>query len=112
MEKLPSNNTKEGKTNAIISYLTIIGTIIALVLNNGDKKNSFASFHIRQNIGLNILYFFNQWIVYKYFGLIAFWIIGGITFVLWVIGFIGVLNEEKKLVPIFGDKFQEWFKSL
>lgn len=103
---------KYGKTNATISYLTIIGTVIALLLNSGDKKNSFTSFHIRQNVGLNILYFLNQWIIYKYFGLIAFWVIGAVTIVLWFIGFMGVLRGEEKLVPIFGDKFQEWFKSL
>lgn len=102
---------KEGKTNAVISYLTIIGTIVALILNNG-KKNSFSSFHIRQNVGLNIIYFLNQWIVYKYFGLIAFWVIWTVTFVLWFIGFVGVLKNEEKLVPIFGEKFQEWFKGL
>lgn len=108
---MENNTVKNGKTNAIISYLTIIGTAVALVLNNG-VKNPFASFHIRQNVGLNILYFLNQWIIYKYFGLIAFWIICAITFVLWFIGFMGVLKEEQKLVPIFGEKFQEWFKSL
>ena len=34
---------EEGKSNAIISYLTIIGTIIAFYLNN-DKKNDFGCF--------------------------------------------------------------------
>ena len=47
---------EEGKSNAIISYLTIIGTIIAFYLNN-DKKNDFASFHIRQALGLWLTFF-------------------------------------------------------
>lgn len=33
---------EEGKTIAIISYITVIGLIIALILNN-DKKNLFGS---------------------------------------------------------------------
>ena len=38
---------QEGKTTAIISHITIVGTIVALVIHRG-KKNSFAAFHIRQ----------------------------------------------------------------
>lgn len=104
-------SVEEGKTNAIISYITIIGTIIALVLNN-SKKNEFASFHIRQMVGLNILYFINHWIVYTYAGWLAGGIMGIVVFVLWFIGFMGVINGDEKKVPIFGDHFQDWFKSL
>ncbi|WP_075343917.1 DUF4870 domain-containing protein [Tenacibaculum agarivorans] len=102
---------EEGKTNAIISYITIIGTIVALVLNN-SKKNEFASFHIRQMVGLNILALLNSWVVLKFFGLIPYWAIAGITIVLWFIGFMGAINGDEKKVPIFGDYFQDWFKSL
>lgn len=42
---------EEGKTIALIAYLTVIGLIIAFVMNN-DKKNPFAIYHIRQVIGL------------------------------------------------------------
>lgn len=48
-----SSNVEEGKTIAIISYITYIGLIIAIVLNN-DKKNSFAAFHIRQSLGIGL----------------------------------------------------------
>src|SRR5690554_4810740 len=40
----------------VIAYLTLIGFIIALILNN-DKKDevkSFGAFHLRQSIGLMI----------------------------------------------------------
>ena len=104
-------SVEEGKTNAIISYITLIGTIIAIVLNN-SKKNEFTSFHIRQMVGLNLLYFINHWIVYTYAGWLAGGIMGVIVFVLWFIGFMGVINGDEKKVPIFGDYFQDWFKSL
>ena len=42
-----TGTVQEGKTIAIISYITIIGLIIAFIMNQ-SKKNSFASFHIRQ----------------------------------------------------------------
>ena len=42
----------DGKNVAIIAHITLIGWIIALVMNGGDKKSEFASFYIRQMLGL------------------------------------------------------------
>ena len=42
---------EEAKRIAVISYITIIGMVIAFVMNN-EKKLGFASYHIRQSIGL------------------------------------------------------------
>ncbi|SNR16441.1 DUF4870 domain-containing protein [Tenacibaculum jejuense] len=102
---------EQGKTNAIISYITIIGTIIAFILNS-SKKNSFTSFHIRQMIGLNLLSLINSWVIYRFFGGIASWTISALLAVLWFIGLMGAINGEEKKVPVFGDYFQDWFKSL
>ena len=46
---------EEGKTAAITSYILIIGVLIAMSMN-GEKKNTFASFHIRQALGLSITF--------------------------------------------------------
>jgi len=46
----------QGKDIALISYLTLIGLLIAFVMNN-DKKYEFAKFHIRQSLGM---FFFRQ----------------------------------------------------
>lgn len=102
----------EGKTIAIISYLTIIGLIIAFVMNN-DKKNQFASFHIRQMVGLALTS-----IVISFVGVIPFlgWIIAilGSLFILflWVSGLLNALNGKAKLLPILGKKYEEWFKGI
>jgi uncharacterized membrane protein len=101
----------EGKTNAIISHFWVIGTLIAFVLNM-NKKNPFANFYIRQMVGLNILSFLNTWAVYKYLGSFAGWIVSIVLFVLWLISFMAVLKGEKKLMPIVGEQFQEWFKGI
>ena len=101
----------EGKTIAIISYITWIGTLIAFIMNN-DKKNSFAAFHIRQMIGLSILSIINSFVVYKFLGYGASSIIGIGLLILWVIGFIGAIQGEEKSVPLLGDQFQEWFKGI
>jgi len=48
----------KGRKNAIISYITIFGVIIAYYLNNENtNKSAFASFHIRQSLGLWLTFF-------------------------------------------------------
>ncbi len=109
MNKLSA--TEEGKTNAIISHFTIIGTIIAIFLNN-SKKNQFTSFYIRQMIGLHLLSFLNGWLTKQY---LSGWIssaIGITIFLFWLISFIGAINNNEKVIPYIGDKFQEWFKVI
>ncbi|WP_431166395.1 hypothetical protein [Tenacibaculum halocynthiae] len=102
---------EEGKTNAIISHFWIIGTLIALVLNN-NKKNPFASFYIRQMMGIHLASILNGWFVYKFLGGFTGWCINIVIIVLWIISFIGVLKGEKKIVPIVGEFFQNQFKSI
>ena len=67
---MTEQTVQEGKTLAVIGYLTIIGSIIAYFLNN-DKKNPFAAFHIRQGLGLCLMYMifgfvtasFDSWLI-------------------------------------------------
>ncbi len=101
---------KEGKTMAIISYITWIGTLIAFVMNN-EKHNSFAAFHIRQMIGWS-LFSIGNGIVSRYAGMQVFGIIMLGLFVLWIIGFIGAIKGEEKKMPLVGDLFQDWFKGI
>ena len=50
------NTIEKGKTAAITSYILLIGVLIAMSMNSGEEKNSFASFHIRQALGLSITF--------------------------------------------------------
>ncbi|SDR82492.1 hypothetical protein SAMN05216503_1061 [Polaribacter sp. KT25b] len=102
---------KEGKTAAIISYFTILGTIIAFFMNS-NKKNSFTSFHIRQMIGIFLLSMINKYIIYDFLGNTVGYVVFLFIVVLWVIGFIGVLKGEEKLVPFVGQQFQTWFQNI
>ncbi|MEZ4842329.1 MAG: hypothetical protein R2821_12665 [Flavobacteriaceae bacterium] len=103
---------KEGKTIATIAYITIIGLIIAFVMNN-DKKNAFATYHIKQSLGLAL-----TGLVLGVIGIIPVlgWIINifGILILLymWITGLINALNGNEKTVPILGTKYAEWFKNL
>lgn len=103
---------KEAKNVAVISYLTIIGLIIAFAINK-DKKFEFAAYHIRQSVGLVV-----TGLALAVIGLIPIlgWIINIVGFFgliyLWVIGLMNAINEKEKSVPFLGKKFEEWFKSL
>ncbi|QVY66973.1 hypothetical protein [Polaribacter sp. Q13] len=107
---MENQTVNEGKTIAIISYITFIGTIVAYFMNN-TKKNTFASFHIRQMIGLALLGLINQYAITAINGTIGL-IIAVALFVLWIIGIIGAIKGEEKAVPVIGDQFQEWFKNV
>jgi len=108
---MDSGTVNEGKTIAIISYFHIIGLIIAFILNQ-NKHNSFASFHLRQSIGIILLSFIINFIS-RYSNLS--WIDNLLwlgVFALWIIALIGAIQGEEKKIPILGDQFQEWFKSI
>ncbi|MFB9057876.1 hypothetical protein ACFFU9_14110 [Mariniflexile ostreae] len=108
---MTEQDTEEGKGLAIISYLTIIGTIIALFMNN-DKKNNFAAFHIRQALGLWLTYFILAWLVSgfdNWFATLGFWIFFGILF---IYGFINAVSGKAQVVPALGNLFQKWFSTL
>lgn len=103
------------KTTGIVSYIGLIGLIIAFVMDK--DKSPFSRFHIRQNIGLTVLYL-AMYVVY-FIVLMIMPKIGMILsllflfpFILWIIGIIGAVKGEMKPVPVVGDKFQEWFKSI
>jgi hypothetical protein len=45
--------TTDDKTTAIVSYLTLIGFVVAVV-RHGSKKTRLGSFHLRQALGLMV----------------------------------------------------------
>ena len=106
-----NQSVSEGKTMAIISYITIIGTLIAFIMNQ-SKGNYFASFHIRQALGIFltglIVNFLQRYTDYTWLDLMLS--LG--MFVLWIIGLIGAIQGEEKRVPLLGDQFQEWFRNI
>jgi uncharacterized membrane protein len=107
-----SVNNEQDNSIAIISYLTLIGLVIAFVMNN-EKKQPFARYHIRQSLGLNVTG-------------IALGLVNVIPILGWIISIIGVfvliymnimgiinaVNRKEKPLPILGKQYEEWFKSV
>ena len=102
---------KSEKSTAFISYIGILGLLIAY-LNNKQLRSNFVSFHIRQSLGLSIGFFmlgytvgnFDNWTV-----TLAFWTA---FIVLNIYGITTALTASVTAVPLFGNFFQKIFKNI
>ena len=105
------NPEGNAKTSAIISYITIVGTIIAYFMNM-EEKNEFASFHIRQAFGINITFY----LIGALMGLFdQVFIIGAFYLffiVLWGYGIITAIQGQTREVPILGALFQKFLSTV
>ena len=104
--------TTEEKNIAIIAYITVIGLIIAFVMNN-DKKAAFSTYHIRQSLGLALtgvaLFVVGMVPILGWF--ISFF--GSLVLLyLWIMGLMNAINGKQKPVPWLGEKYEEWFKNI
>ena len=113
---MAENTTSNDKTAAIVSYITIIGWLISFfALNN--PKTSLGSYHLRQNLLLNIIYiafYIVMNILARFAPMLSLLAsIAGLGFlVLWIMGLISAINGEEKPMPLIGEKAQEIFKNL
>lgn len=104
-------STDNGKTVAIIAYITLIGWIIALIINNGNKT-AMGSYHLRQSLGIICVGVILN-ILASIIGIsIISWIVWAGVLVLWILGILSAVQGEMKPVPVVGEKFQEWFKGI
>lgn len=117
----PANPTPamDGKTIAIISYLTLIGWIIAFVMY-GNNKSKLVIYHLRQTLLLMLVavavYIAQTILLFilhiGWFLSVAFMAINIGLLVLWVIGLIGAVNGEEKPMPVIGEKAQQLFSKM
>ncbi|MCP9752742.1 DUF4870 domain-containing protein [Ferruginibacter sp. HRS2-29] len=102
------------KTLAILSYVTIIGWIIALVQNNSAaEKSSLVKYHLRQGLGLAIVsIIFNvalTIIATVVPSLAILGLVGYAFLVFLIIGIINASNEVEKPLPLIGHLFEDKF---
>jgi len=106
------NNTIEaGKIAAITSYILGIGVFIAMSMNSEDK-NTFASFHIRQGLGITLTFISLGLIISNFDSLLIsapMWIF---VSVLWSYGIFSAIKGETKPMPLLGGYFQKWFSNI
>ncbi|MBE7177523.1 MAG: hypothetical protein INR69_14025 [Mucilaginibacter polytrichastri] len=106
------------KTKGWVSYITVIGWVVAFASNQPPNRSEEASFHIRQSLGVILM-----GVASGILGRLLFFVAGipgfsisnllyVIVFAAWVIGLIYALQGERKLLPVVGAYFQDWFKGL
>ena len=114
----PATPAGEDRTVAILSYITIIGLIIAIVMHS-SKKTTLGAFHLRQSLGLLITALV-IWIPCMIISLIpvvnlVMVLLGPAVFialfVFWGMGLIAAINGQQKPLPVVGEHYQKWFAS-
>jgi len=121
MENQTTQQEDPGKTVAILSYCTLIGLIIAFVMNSEQKnKSELGVIHLRQGLGL-ICTSFAMMIASFILMFIPFigWLIAILInisyigiFVFWILGLIAAVQGEKKTVPVLGSLYQKLFAGI
>jgi len=110
--------TEEDKTQAILAYCTLIGFIIAIVMNSSNKTQ-IGAYHLRQSLGL-LCTGFAVWIVIMIMMFIPFLgvlmvflgpIIWIFILVLLIMGIINAANGQMKPLPVVGQLYEKWFAS-
>jgi len=120
----PANQQTDGKTIAIVSYLTFIGWIIAIVMHSSNKT-AIGAYHIRQSLGLwcfSIALYIVLFIVQ--IALLAIAPVIGIIFsflwfiiwigilVFWIMGLVNAINGNAKPIPLIGGLSEKIFAGI
>ena len=95
----------EGKTMAIIAYITLIGTLIAWFTNR-DKNNEFVKFHIGQAIrawvaGIIITILATILIMITGVGVLSY--LGYAGYVFAIFGIMNAVNGKMEKIPLVGN---------
>ncbi len=101
----------KGKTPAIIAYLTVFGSIIAIFLNL-ENKYKFAQYHTRQALLLHLLFLLFGSLIAGFESIYidtAFYIT---YIVLWVYGFIGAVSGKMNEIPFVGPFSQKFLNKI
>lgn len=117
---------EEEKVIGILAYLTIIGFIIALILNNnktGEEKSSNA-FHLRQALGLHlgtiVLYIAYSIVsaillalgsLFLFISNLLYLVITLVVLVFIIIGVLNAINGRNKKLPFIGNTISNLFKN-
>ena len=105
------------KTHSNLSYITIIGWIVAFVKSKDlTPKSDLVSYHLKQGFGIflvslaiNIALSIVVSIVPALYFLSY---VGYVILILWIFGIINAANEQKKPIPVIGKIFEDKFSFI
>ena len=100
-----------GKSIAITSYILGIGVFIAMSMN-AENKNPFATFHIRQGLGLTLTFISLGLIISNFDSLLISFPMWIFISILWSYGIFTAIKGETKPMPLLGTYFQKWLSNI
>ncbi|NSL85294.1 DUF4870 domain-containing protein [Chitinophaga solisilvae] len=104
------------KTLAIVSYITIIGWLIAYFQYKDKERDPFVIYHLKQSLGIAIISIILGVainLVVSMVPALSVVVYANIAIlVLWVLGILNALNGLKKPVPVVGPLFENKFAFL
>ncbi|HCF03419.1 hypothetical protein [Flavobacterium sp.] len=100
-----------GKSTAITSYILGIGVFIAMSMN-AENKNPFATFHIRQGLGLTLTFISLGLIISNFDSLLISFPMWIFISILWSYGIFTAIKGETKPMPLLGTYFQKWLSNI
>ena len=120
-EKSPSDE-EDGKAAGIVSYFFIIGWLIAY-FGLHHSKTGLGSYQLRQTLlfhiistllvaALDIIFFYLLFSPDYWAASALNWLARTSIIALWIFGFLGAINGEKKPMPLIGKKAQSMFSGI
>lgn len=106
------------KTIAIVSYITIIGWLIAYFsYKSQTEKGTFPRYHLEQSLGVFLFSILISLIAGVLIAIIpalsgVFSLFSLVPLILLVLGIINAVNEVEKPVPFIGSFFEKKFSFL
>lgn len=100
----------DNKTLSIISYITIIGWLVAYFVGK-DKADSLLKYHLRQSLGLMITAFLINIVIsiiiitvpsLSFLSYISY-----VFIAFWILGLINAINGVEKPIPLIGTMFEK-----
>ena len=100
----------DNKTLSIVSYITIIGWLVAYFIGK-DKADTLLKYHLRQSLGIaivSIIFNIAFTIIASIVPALSFLGFVGYAFViLWIMGIINAANGALKPIPLIGKWFED-----
>ena len=100
------------KTLSILSYVTLIGWLIAYFLGK-DKADALLKYHLKQSLGLAIVSILLSIVLNVIASIVPalsfLSMVGLVMLVFWILGIINAANGALKPIPVFGKAFENQF---
>ena len=120
-ENSPSED-EDGKAAGIVSYFFIIGWLIAYFALH-HSKTGLGSYQLRQTLlfhiistlvvaALDVIFFYLLFTPDYWAASALNWLARTSIIALWIFGFLGAINGEKKPMPLIGKKAQSMFSGI